>query len=116
MGLTYRLDFAGFNEHLLNADFMVEHMAARAERGKAFAEAIAPVDPEGQHPGRYKESFSVESGKRGGVHHDRAYAIVSNDAKTDDGEPLAVFVEFGTEHSDGHHVLSKTLDALGGDL
>ena len=109
MGANYRLDYAAFNEHLLNAPFMVEEMRKRAERGKELAEAIAPVGPpppRDTHAGRYKESFSVEAGEHGGVHNDRAYAVLRNDS------PESVIVEFGTENQDGRHVLGRAMDAM----
>jgi hypothetical protein len=103
---TYRLDPAGFREHLLNAPWMVAEMRRRAEEGKAFAESIAPdAPPIGEG---YIASFEVESGTQGGVHHDRAYATLSN---TSDH---AVYVEFGTERNEAHHVLTRALDVMGG--
>lgn len=109
----YTLDPVAFRENLLNAPFMVEEMKRRAEAIKALAEATAPVDEEGPHPGRYRDSFSIESGRDGGIHSDRAYAIVRNDAVTDGKKPisLAVVVEFGTEHSPAHHTLGRAMDA-----
>lgn len=107
---TYRLDYAAFNEHLLNADWMVAEMARRAEQARALAEELAPVYAQGPHPGRYKAAFRVSSGKHGGAHHDRAYAELSNDA------PEALSVEFGTEHNDARHVLVQSLDAVGGNV
>lgn len=103
---TYRLNPAGFRAHLLNAPWMVAEMHRRAERGKDFAEDVAPVDEDGPHPGRYKESFTVESGTRGGIHHDRAYATLRNHA------PEAIYVEFGTERQEAEHVLTRAMDVM----
>lgn len=109
----YRLDPGLFRQHVLNADFMVAAMAERGEKVKALAEATAPVDAGGAHPGRYRDSFHLEVGKDGGIHGDRAYATVFNDAETDDGQSLAVFVEYGTENNPAHHTMLRALDALG---
>lgn len=109
----YRLDPEAFRREVLNSDFMLAEMTARGERVKAAGEASAPVDTHGAHPGRYRDSFHLEVGKDGGVHDDRAYAIVSNDAQTDDGQSLAVFVEYGTENNPAHHTLLRALDAAG---
>ena len=108
MGAKYTLDPVAFRENLLNAEWMVALMHSRAEEGAAFARSIAPVDEESDHPGRYKAGIGVESGRDGGVHHDRAYGRVTASA------PESRFVEFGTEHNDAHHVLIATLDVLSG--
>ena len=103
---SYRLDPAGFREHLLNADWMVEAMRQRAERGKDFAESIAPDAP--PYGEGYIASFHVEAGSHGGIHGDRAYATLSND------DDAAVFIEFGTPTNAPHHVLTQALDVMGG--
>jgi hypothetical protein len=97
----YHLDRAAFREHVLNAPWMVEAMKSRAERGKVFAESIAPVDT-----GEYAASFEVESGTHGGLHGDRAYATLKNT------DPAAPYVEFGNGHDNGEHVLTRALDAM----
>lgn len=102
---TYRLDRAAFREHVLNAPWMVEHMRARAERAKEFAESIAPDAP--PYGEGYIASFNVEAGTNGGIHHDRAYATLSND------DDAASFVEFGTERQEAQHVLTRALDVMG---
>lgn len=109
----YRLDPGLFRQHVLNADFMLAEMAERGERVKAAAEATAPVYVQGSHPGRYRDSFHVTARKDGGIHGDRAEAVIYNDSLTDDGRSLAAFVEFGTENNDAHHTLIRALDALG---
>lgn len=106
--VSYRLDRGGFERHLLNAPWMEDHMKRLADGAKDVAEAIAPVYEDGPHPGRYKDSFHVESGTYGGAHHDRAYAVLSNYA------PEALSVEFGTENNEAHHVLTHALDSIPG--
>jgi hypothetical protein len=103
---SYHLNRPAFRRLVLNAPWMVEEMHSRAEAGKDFAESIAPDAPvigEG-----YIASFEVESGTNGGIHHDRAYAILRN---TSDH---ARYVEHGTEHNDAHHVLTRATDVMGG--
>jgi hypothetical protein len=102
----YHLDRAAFREHLLNAPWMVAEMRSRAERGKAFAESIAPFDETATDGGHYKDSFSVDSGTHGGLHGDRAYATLKN---TDAAAP---YVEFGNGHDNGQHVLTRALDVM----
>lgn len=106
MANNYHLNRLAFRRLVLNAPWMVEEMRSRAERGKEFAESIAPdAPPIGEG---YIASFEVESGTNGGIHHDRAYAILRN---TSDH---ARYVEHGTERTDAHHVLAKSLDVMGG--
>jgi hypothetical protein len=105
---TYRLDPVAFREHVLNAEFMVEHMRASAEKAKAFAEAIAPFDPDSSDGTHYRDAFRVATRRDGGLHGDRAEATLWND------DPAAVYVEFGTERTEAHHVLTRALDAVGG--
>lgn len=100
----YKQDYKAFGEHVLRAPWMIAEMAKRAERIKASAEAAAPVDEKGPHPGRYKDSFKIESGIRAGD-RPRAYAEVYNDS------PEAVFVEFGTKNNARHRTLGKALEA-----
>lgn len=107
MAGVYKHDYAAFGVEVLQADFMVAEMLRRAEKVKAFAEAIAPVgDPATDpHSGRYKESFSVESGVEGEGRHRRAFGRVINSS------PDAVLVEY----VNGDHVMSRALDAAGDD-
>lgn len=103
---NYRLDPAAFEEHVLNAEWMVAEMVRRAEKGHKFAESIAPdAPPIGEG---YIKSFVIFSGTHGGQHDDRAYAELANYSDH------AVYVEFGTEKMDGQHVLAKALDVMGG--
>jgi hypothetical protein len=101
MGDGFQLDYAGLGEYLRSEE-MKAAMLVRAEKVKAVAESIAPVDTGGPHPGRYKAAFSVSSGvqvrKTG-----RAYAEVSNSA------PYAFHVEFGTKTTPRHRTLGKAV-------
>lgn len=63
--------------------------------------AIAPVDEKSPHPGRYKASFHVKVNERGGATHDRAEAVVYNDA------PESIYVEFGHWGAEPEHILQR---------
>lgn len=101
----YKHDYAAFGEHVLRADFMREAMEGYAEKAKAAAEADAPFDADSRDGTHYKDSFRVESRNVGGVHKDRAEALLIND------DEAAVFVEFGTKNNPAHHTLTRALDA-----
>lgn len=90
---------------MLNAPFMVAEMERRMENAKALAESIAPVgDPAtDKHSGRYLASFHVESGDYGGVHDDRAWAELVNDA------PEALYVEYGHAGREPYNTMLKAL-------
>ena len=90
---------------MINAPFMVAEMERRMSNAKDFAEAIAPVgDPAtDSHSGRYLASFHVEAGDHGGVHDDRAWAELVNDA------PEALFVEYGNRGPQPQHVMLRAL-------
>jgi hypothetical protein len=108
---TYKLNRAAFREELLNADWMVAHMAGIAERAREIAVETAPfdpADPDGQH---YKERFTVSSGKQGGIHHDRAYGRLENDDTTPDGFNVAAAVEFGNSRTPAHHTVYNAVEA-----
>lgn len=90
---------------MLRAPWMVEGMAAAANRAKAEAERIAPVDT-----GRYKASFKVTSGLRAG----RAYARLSNDATSPQGYPYCQALEFGNSRIRAQHIIQRSLDAIRG--
>lgn len=103
----FKIDQAGFGEHVLRADWLKTHLVEMAERAQAVAESIAPVDETGPHPGRYKESFSVESGETDVYSADwpgagpRVYAELVNSS------PEALLVEFGSKNNPKHRVLGK---------
>jgi hypothetical protein len=99
----YEASYTGIGEMLV-APFMVAEMRRRAEKVKAAAEAAAPVDEGGTHPGRYKASFHVDSGVREGKTR-RAYGEVTNDS------PEAFYVEYGTKKTPRHRTLGTALDA-----
>lgn len=100
----FSADYQGIGEMLCSEEIQAD-MRARAERIAAAAEADAPVGPVSDpHAGRYKASFSVESGVREGKTR-RAYGRVTNDA------PEAVMVEYGNKNIDAHHTLGRALDA-----
>jgi hypothetical protein len=103
---TFKPDYAGLSE-LLNSDAMVAAMVEEAAKVMSAAESTAPVATQGDHPGRYKASFSLSGGKHGGIHSDRAFGRVTNDA------PEAVFVEFGSKNNPKYRTLGHALDAAG---
>ncbi len=78
-------------------------LRAKAERGKAYAEVIAPV-----LTGRYKASFHVTTGRRG----DKVFARLSNDATSDEGYPYNQALEFGTSKMRAQRILQRSIDAL----
>jgi len=104
MGAKFKLDPAGFREHLLNAEWMVAEMDRRAQAGYELARSIAPDAP--PYGEGYVASFLITSGRDGGIHHDRAYAELVNYS------PHARYVEFGSEHNEAHHVLGRAMDAM----
>lgn len=95
MAAKYKHKHAAFGRQVNNSAFMVAAMRARAERGKAAAEAVA-----GQHAetGLYAGSFYVESHAGGGVKGDRAEARVRSN------RPNAAAIEFGHVTPKGKHV------------
>lgn len=98
---TYSPSFKGLAE-LLKSPEMVAAMESIAQRGKAYAESIAPRDT-----GEYASRFSVASSRSGGVHHDRAVAYLIND------DPASLSIEYGTSDTPKHRTLGRTIDALG---
>lgn len=110
MASTFRPSYKGIGE-MLNAEFMRQAMLNRAEKIATLAGATAPVyegtDTE-HEPGRYKRSFKASAGTHGGVHHDRAYGRVENDA------PEAAIVEFGNSKTPRYATL-RNAAAAGGD-
>lgn len=100
---TYKPNRKGFDDEVLCAPFMVAEMAARAARGKAAAEAVAPdAAPLGVG---FKYSFVVESGVRKRKTR-RAFGRVTNT------DPDAVYIEFGTKDTPAHRTLGKAADAM----
>lgn len=100
----YRPDREGIGA-MLCSERMQALMGVAAHETKAIAEATAPVDETGDHPGRYKTAFKVETGVREGRKTRRAYGRVKNDA------PEALWVEIGSVHNEAHHTLAHALAA-----
>jgi hypothetical protein len=98
--IRYRPDLRGTNE-LMRSAGMEALMREHAQRGKAFAEGIAP-----RHTGDYAASFRVTSTRSGGPRHNRATAYLYNDS------PHAIYVEV----KDGYHVLARAADVIRGGL
>lgn len=99
--MTFKADRRGIGR-ILKSEEMRAVLVAVAEKKKAVAEAIAPVDPAGHPPGEYKASFEVRSG----IQHKkttRAYASLVNTA------PYAVYVEYGSRTVPAHHTLMKAV-------
>ncbi len=82
---------------------MVEAMRRKAQQAEAYAIAIAPVDT-----GRYKASFHVTAGERGG----KAYGRLSNDATPEDGFAYCQALEFGTSRMRAQRIIQRSIDAL----
>lgn len=106
MARIFNASYQGIGD-MLRSEFMRVEMERRANRIRDAAVAEAPVGtpPDDTHPGRYKASFRVESGTRGGWKHDRAYAEVVNDA------PEAFYIEYGSSKITARHVLAHAMDA-----
>jgi Bacteriophage HK97-gp10, putative tail-component len=108
---NFQADYRGIGE-MLRSDFIEADMVERAFKVLARAEATAPFDAKDRDGFHYRDAFHVESGRRGGARHDRAYASVVN---TND---VALFVEYGGDWIDKgggrtprHRTLGKALDA-----
>jgi hypothetical protein len=107
--VSFSLDYEGVGE-LLRGPEMQAVMVKHAEAVKARAEATAPVDTKSPHPGRYKESFAIESGVLEAFHGrggktERAFARVVNTA------PEAILVEYGSRNNQRHRTLGRALGA-----
>lgn len=101
----YKLSRTGFRKNLLQADWMVAEMRRRAERGKAFAENIAPdAEPYGEG---YIASFKIRTRKRGGHNNNRAEALLVNTS------PHAFYVEYGTHRQRGHYIMTGAMIVMG---
>jgi len=101
---TYRPNKAAFDREVLCAPFMVAEMAARAERGKAAAEASSPdAAPIGVG---FKYRWEASAGVRR-IESRRAYGRVSNT------DPDAVYIIFGTKDTPSHRdTIGRALDAM----
>ena len=126
MTARYRLNRGNFRREVLQADWMLAEVEARAQRGLAAAVATAPRDS-----GKYSSSFRVRVRKNGGIHKDRAEARLVNT------DPAALAIEFGHferrsngrfsqgsaddaaapfrrggEFVPGHHTMTRAMDAM----
>ena len=117
---TSKMSFSydAIGSEILRADWMVEHMRARAQLMLTAAWDRAPVytgEDRDDHRGRYRASLRVETTDHGGYKHNRASASVIAES------PEAVFVEFG-HRAHGHipaqagqHILGSSMMAAAGD-
>lgn len=96
--ISYKRDEAGTRE-LMNGPEMQAVMRQVADEAMPRAVALAPV-----RTGEYKSSFSVLVHEGGGIHHDRAEALIINDSAH------AVLVEDWDEF----HTMRDAAEALGG--
>lgn len=105
MTIRYRADYAG-TRALMNSPEMQEMLRSVAEQGMASAVAAAPVyqgrPRRGVTPGEYKAAFRVEVHANGGVHNDRAEALIINDS----GHSVLV------EWVDDYHTLRDAAEEL----
>jgi len=102
---SFKASYAGIRQ-LMNSLEMQKVMGKVAEEVMARAVSAAPVyegpPKAGVVPGEYKAAFHVETHANGGIHHDRAEALVINDS------PHSVLVELPDEF----HVLRDAVDEL----
>lgn len=102
--ITYSPSRSGFAAMLVGPEVRAACRAA-ADRGKVIAVGLSEGFADSHH---YAQSFEVADG--GVVRlfgHDRARVYLVNKAA------YAAAVEWGRRRQAGHHVLSRTLDALG---
>ena len=117
-GSKMSFSYDAIGSEILRADWMVEHMRARAQLMLTAAWDRAPVytgEDRDDHRGRYRAAFRVETTDHGGYKHNRASASVIAES------PEAVFVEFG-HRAHGHipaqagqHILGSSMMAAAGD-
>lgn len=98
MTVRYKPDIEGTGR-LMKSPEMQLVLRSAAEKGKAFAMSIAPVET-----GEYESRFRVETSAHGGTGAggDRAVAYLINDS------PHAAYVEW----QDSHHTLAKAADFI----
>lgn len=95
----FRADRAGL-ERFYRSEELQRALAQFAERGKAYAEQIAPV-----RTGHYRDSFRVRTGvNRRGL----AYARLENTAH------YAIYLEYGTRYMARQRILGRSVDAMRG--
>jgi hypothetical protein len=88
---------------MLAAPWMVEAMRARAEEGKRRAEQLTPVDT-----GRMKASWVVWAGIKNG----KAAAQIFNTARSPEGAPYPLFLEYGTRFIRKRRILGRAIDSM----
>lgn len=106
----YEHDYEAFGKAVLSAPWMVAEMDRRAAAGAARARAVAPVDETGDHPGRYRDSITHESGIREETGRYKSRAV----GRVIAADPAAFHIEFGTSDTPAHRTLGQALDAMGG--
>lgn len=89
--------FARMTPAARKAAAKVVHKVAHAKARKM--KAIAPVDFDGDHPGRLRDSIHVEEGRFGDIS-----AVVIADARDENGKPYAAPVDLGHTAEDGSQV------------
>lgn len=106
--MTYTPNEVGMRE-FLNSEMLLRVVENTGREIMERAIVMAPVgDPaEDEHPGRYKASFHMRSGRFGGATGDRVEAIVYNDS------PEAVQVEYGHRGREPYHTLLRAASELG---
>ena len=108
MSATFKPNQAGFKA-MANSPELHAACAAAADEAKAIAEGLSQ---DFRVTGEYADSFEVTDETidwHGEYPGPRAAGRLTNHA------PYAAAVEWGNEHVDQpHHVLKRTLDALGG--
>lgn len=98
------ISYSGLHRYLWESAVLAAALLEHAQKGVAFAKAIAPEGPPSdKHRGEFKDSIRARVGKgpRGGV-----AAII---------EASPPWVEFGRKHREpyrGAHVLAKTAQYL----
>jgi hypothetical protein len=96
----FTMDYRGVGE-LLRSPEIEAATVPFAARIKAAAEASAPFDATSRT--HYRDSFHIETNRRGGVHHDRAVASVVNT------DAAAFFIEYGTSRTPKFRTLGNAL-------
>lgn len=110
MNVEVELSYEGLGL-MLNAPWMEAEMKRRIDNVEAHAVSIAPVGKEAEdpHAGRYKDSFSTDSGVYGGPNNNRAWAALENDS------PEALYVEYGNRGAEPYGTMLKALVEGGRD-
>lgn len=89
---------------MLASSWMVDAMRVRAERGKAYGQAIGPI-----RTGRYVGLIDVQPGGfhvAAGLKDGHAHAMYAATA------PYSIFLEKGTKYMAAQHVLLRSIDGM----